>query len=123
MVLKHFRLFFGENKTPFKPRPALINVIRTVIHGDKWPRSGFADYKRGRRYTGDPERWGRPKEMMPPENIKKVHKLVLANYKMKLQETANILKVSKERVGFILQKHLSRGKVFSTLRAVLNFLH
>ena len=49
--------------------------------------------------------------MVTPENTKKVHKIVLENSKVKLQEIADTLKISKERVGFILHEHLSMRKL------------
>jgi len=60
----------------------------------------FADFKRGRRDTGDAKRSGRPNEAVTPENIK-IHKIVLNDRKLKLRELADIVKISKERVGFI----------------------
>src|SRR5438034_4852657 len=46
---------------------------------EKW----FADFKRGRTNTDDAERSGRPNSVVVPENIKKIHKMVLADRKLK----------------------------------------
>ena len=46
----------------------------------------FADFKRGRRDTDDAERSGRPNEAVTSENIKKIHKIVLNDRKVKLPE-------------------------------------
>lgn len=73
----------------------------------------FAEFKRGRTNTEDAERSGRPNDAVTPENIKKVHKIVLENRKVKLQEIADTINISKERVGFILHEHLSMRKLFS----------
>lgn len=76
---------------------------------EKW----FADFKRGRTDTNDAERSGRPNSAVTPENMKKIHKIVLADRKVKLQEIADTLKISKERVGHILHEHLGMRKMFS----------
>ena len=72
----------------------------------------YAEFKRDRTNTEDAPRSGRPKEVVTPENIKKFHKIVLENRKVKLQEIANTLKILKERVGFIWHEHLSMRKLF-----------
>ncbi|XP_014475531.1 PREDICTED: histone-lysine N-methyltransferase SETMAR-like, partial [Dinoponera quadriceps] len=73
----------------------------------------LAELKRGRTDTSDAPRSGRPKKMVTSENIKKVHKIVLGNRKVKLLEIAETLNISKERVGFIVNKHLSMKKLLS----------
>ncbi|GFW43068.1 mariner Mos1 transposase [Trichonephila clavipes] len=49
--------------------------------------------------TEDDARSGHPKEAVTDENIKKVHKIIFDNRKVKLIEIAETLKISKERVG------------------------
>ena len=51
--------------------------------------------------------------MVTAENIKKVHKIVLENRQVELQEIADTLKISKEREGYILRQYLSMRKLFS----------
>ena len=74
---------------------------------EKW----FADSKRGRANTNDAERSDRPNSAVVPENIKKVHKMVLAGLKLKLLEIADTLKVSEGSVSTILHKDLSMRKL------------
>ncbi|XP_055310682.1 protein GVQW3-like, partial [Sitodiplosis mosellana] len=76
---------------------------------EKW----FAEFKRGRSSTEDLPRSGRPNEAVTQENIKKVHKIVLADRKVKLQEIADTLKISKGSVHTILHEHLPMRKLFS----------
>ena len=45
----------------------------------KW----FSDFKRGRTNIDDDEYSGRPNSAVVPENIKKVHEMVLAYRKLK----------------------------------------
>jgi hypothetical protein len=49
-------------------------------------------------YIEDDVRSGRPKEAVSDENIKKVHKIILNDGKVKLIEIAETLKISKKRV-------------------------
>ena len=46
-------------------------------------------FKRGRTNTDDAELSGRPKSVVVPENITKVHKIVLGDRKLKLREMAD----------------------------------
>ena len=61
--------------------------------------------------TEDDARSGRPKEAVTDENIKKVHKIIFDNRKVKLIEIAETLKISKERVGHILDGYLDIRKL------------
>ena len=58
---------------------------------EKW----FSDFKLGCTNTDDAERSGRLNSAVVPENIKKVHKMVLADRKIKLREIADTLKISE----------------------------
>nr|XP_015910225.1 uncharacterized protein LOC107441469 [Parasteatoda tepidariorum] len=73
----------------------------------------FADFKRGRTNVEGAPRPGRPKEDVNPENIIKVNTIVIENRKVKLDDIADTLNISKERVGFILHEHLFMRKLFS----------
>lgn len=73
---------------------------------EKW----FAKFKRGEMSTEDD---ARPKEAVTDENIKKVHKIILDNRKVKLIEIAETLKISKERVGHIVNDYLGMRKLCS----------
>ena len=76
-------------------------------------KTWYADFIRGRKDTDDAERSGRPNEAVKPENIEKIHKIVLNDRIVKFHELADIVKISKERVGFILHDHLSTIKLCS----------
>ena len=56
---------------------------------EKW----FADFRCGRTNSDDAERSGRPNLAAVLDDIKKVHKMVLADRKLKLREIADILKI------------------------------
>jgi hypothetical protein len=55
----------------------------------------------------DDARRGRPKETVTDENIKKLHKIILNDRKVKLIEIAETPKISKERVGHIVHVYLN----------------
>ena len=70
----------------------------------------FADFKRGCTNTDDAERSGRPNSAVLPETIKKVHKMVLTDRKLKLREIADTFKISKGSVFTILyEQFMERG--------------
>jgi hypothetical protein len=66
---------------------------------------------RGRRnsFLQDNPREGRPKST--PEIIKQVHDMVLDDRRMKMREIAEIIGISKERVGYILHENLDMKKL------------
>ena len=55
----------------------------------------YAENNRGRTNTDDAERSGHPKSAAVPENIRKVHKIVLGDRKLKLRKIADTLKISE----------------------------
>ena len=59
--------------------------LKTTVK--KW----YADFKRSQTDTIDAEGSGRPNSAVVPENIKKLHKFVLADRKLKLCEIAEEL--------------------------------
>ena len=73
----------------------------------------YADFKRGHIDTNDVERSDCLNLAVVLENTKKLHKLVLADRKMKLCEIAEELKISEGNVFTILHEHLSMRKLCS----------
>ena len=53
-----------------------------------------------------------PKSAVVPENITKVHKIVLGDRKLKLRETADTFKISEGSVFTILHESLEISKLF-----------
>ena len=76
-------------------------------------KRGYTDFKCGCTDTNDAEHSGRPNSAIVLKNIKKLHKLVLADCKLKLHEIAEELKISEGSVFTILHKHLSMRKLCS----------
>ena len=73
----------------------------------------YTDFKRGHADTNDAEHSGHPNSAVVLENTKKLHKLVLADHKLKLREIAEELKISEGSVYLILHEHLSMRKLCS----------
>ena len=73
----------------------------------------YAEFKRGRTNTDDAERSGRPKSAFVPENIRKVHKIVSKDRRVKLREIADTLKISEGSVFTILHENLNMRKLLS----------
>ncbi|XP_031630281.1 histone-lysine N-methyltransferase SETMAR-like [Contarinia nasturtii] len=74
-------------------------------------RKWFAKFRTGHMSTEEDARSGRPKDAVTDENIKKIHKIILNDRKMKLIEIAEALKISKERVGHIVHEYLGMRKL------------
>ncbi|KAF7265070.1 hypothetical protein GWI33_021592 [Rhynchophorus ferrugineus] len=69
------------------------------------------DAERGEMSAEDGERSGRPKEVVTDENIKTIHKMILNGRKLKLNEIADTLKISTERVHHIIHEYLGTRKL------------
>ena len=87
-------------------------------YGDSLPSKSaildwYAEFRRGRIITDDAERSSRPKSAIVPENIIKVHKIVLGDRKLKLRNIADTLKISEGTMFTILHKSLGMRKLFS----------
>ena len=72
-------------------------------------KKGYADFKCGCTDTNDAECSGCPNSAKNP----KLHKLVLADRKLKLREIAEKLKISEGSVFAILHENLSMRKLCS----------
>ena len=64
----------------------------------------YADFKCSHTDTNDAECTGHPNSAVVPENTKKLHKLILADHKLKLHEIAEELKISEGFVFTILHE-------------------
>lgn len=73
----------------------------------------FSEFKCGRTSTSDAARSGRPLEASTPENIKRIHRIILDDSKVKVREVADIIQISTERVKNILHEHLDMKKVYA----------
>ncbi|KAF7272465.1 hypothetical protein GWI33_014764 [Rhynchophorus ferrugineus] len=65
--------------------------------------------------TEDGERSERTKERITDENIKKIHKMILNDCKLKLNKIADTPKLSTQRVHHIIHKYLGMRKLCAKL--------
>ena len=70
-----------------------------------------AEFKRGRTSCQDEHRSGRPNEVTTPEMVKKIHKMVLDDRRIKVRELAGIVGISKSALHRILTESLSMRKL------------
>ena len=70
-----------------------------------------SEFKRGRKSCEDEHRSGRPNEVTAPETVKKIHKMVLADRRVKVRELADMVGISKSAVHRILTQHLHMKKL------------
>lgn len=117
MEKKEFRVLikhcFLAKKNTVEAKAWLDKHYSDLAPGKSTVEKWFAKFKRGEMSTEDDPRSGRPKEALIDENIKKVHKIILDNRKVKLIEVAQALKISKERVGHIVHEYLGMRKLCS----------
>ena len=110
VLIKHYFLM-GENTVEAKQWV-------DKRYGDSAPGKStiidwYTEFKRGRTNTDDAERSGRPKSAVVPENITKVHKIVLGDRKLKLLKIAHTLKISEGSVFTTLHESLGMRELFS----------
>ncbi|GBP09183.1 Putative uncharacterized protein FLJ37770 [Eumeta japonica] len=73
----------------------------------KW----FTEFRCGRTSTSDAERSGRPKEVITPEIVDKIHEMILDDRRMKVRELAHAVGISTERVHHISHEYLDMRKL------------
>ncbi|XP_033213329.1 protein GVQW3-like [Belonocnema kinseyi] len=103
VLIKHYNL----RKKTISETKAKLNKY----YPDSAPSIGtihklFIEFRCGRTSTVDAERSGRPKEVTTPENVEKIHDMMLNDTKVKLREVANVVGISLERVGNIVHSVL-----------------
>ncbi|KAF7279119.1 hypothetical protein GWI33_007632 [Rhynchophorus ferrugineus] len=65
--------------------------------------------------TENDESSERPKELVTDENISKIHKMILNDRKLNLNEVADTLKISAKRVHHIIHEYLGMRKLCAKL--------
>ena len=73
----------------------------------------YNHFKRGHTSTSDAPYTGRPVEVTTPENIQKIHRMVLNDCKLKLSEIAQTMNMSSKRVFNIFHEHLHLKKLLA----------
>jgi len=107
-VIKHFYLK--------KWTAAQIKAELDEVHGDSTPalRTVYFwinEFKKGQIPTKDEACPGRPIEVTTPEMIRKIHRIVIEDRRMKVRDIAEIVGISVDRVYNILHKELEMKNV------------
>ena len=110
VLIKHC---FLMRKNTFEAKQWLYKRYRDSAPGKSTIIDWYAEFKCDRASTDDTERFGRPKSAVVPENITKVHKIVLGDRKSKLREIADTLKISEANVFTFCHESLEMRNLFS----------
>ena len=89
------------------PKDIHTDMVDTL--GDDAPalstvKKWAAEFKRGRESLEDDPRSGRPATATTQENIDRVHHMVMDDRRLSVNQIANTVVISRERVGNILHK-------------------
>ncbi|XP_030749345.1 protein GVQW3-like [Sitophilus oryzae] len=107
-VIKHLVL---KGNTPAQIKHELDSVYGESAPSFTIVKFWAAEFKRNRKSLGDYERSGRPKTATTDDNIAKVHQILLDDRRIKVREIAEVMNISKERVGHILNQDLGMRKL------------
>ncbi|CAK9833202.1 Mariner Mos1 transposase [Anthophora retusa] len=108
VVIKHY---FLKGKTPQETKNKIDKhygesapSIRTIY---KW----FGLFRSGHMSTNDAGRPGRPVAVTTPENVKKIHDMVMNDRRVKVRDISQAVNISIDRVHNILHEQLQMKKL------------
>jgi transposase len=105
------KFFVKGGLTPNEIHSKFINVYGDSSLSFSTINTWAAEFKLGRTSLEDDSREGGPKSATTPEIIEQVHDMVLDDRRMKVREIAETIRISKERVGYILHEELDMKKL------------
>ena len=111
MLIKHF---FSMKKNTVEAKQCLDKRYGDSAPGISTIIDWYVELKRGRKNTDDAKRCGRPKSAAVPENIAKVHKIVLGDRKLNSREIADTLEISEGSAFTILHESLGIVSCFQS---------
>ncbi|KAF7267481.1 hypothetical protein GWI33_019313 [Rhynchophorus ferrugineus] len=88
-----------------------LDLMPDTAPGKSSIKDWYVKFRRGEISTENGERSGHPKEVVTDENFRKIHKMILNDRKLKLNEIADTLKISTERVHHIIHEYLGMRKL------------
>jgi len=107
-VIQYFHL---KGLTPTNIKAELDSTLGESAPSFTTIKYWVAEFKRGRTSCQDEHRSGRPIEVITPEIVKKIHKMVLDDRRLKVRELADIVGISKSAVHRILTENLNMRKL------------
>jgi histone-lysine N-methyltransferase SETMAR len=105
------KFFVKEGLTPNEIYSKYIKVYRDSSPSFSTVKKWAAEFRRGRSSLEVDPREGRPKSATTPEIIEQVHDITLDDWRMKVREIAETIRISKERVGYIFHEELDMKKL------------
>ncbi|GBP03932.1 Histone-lysine N-methyltransferase SETMAR [Eumeta japonica] len=79
----------------------------------KW----FTEFRCGRTSTSDAERSGRPKEVITPEIVDKIHEMILDDRRMKVRELAHAVETKEQSKQWVFRGERGPKKAKQSLSA------
>ncbi|CAK1588256.1 unnamed protein product [Parnassius mnemosyne] len=107
VLIKHYFLRKTITETKAKLDKYYGDSAPSISMVKKW----FTEFCCGRTSTEDAERSGRPVEVSSPKTIKKIHDMVLADQRLKVQEIVEAVGISHGSKVSILNDHLGMRKL------------
>ena len=105
------KFFFLQQKSPKEIHGCMLDTLGGQCPSYSTVKKWCANFKRGDFSSDNGERCGRPVSVSTPEKVDQVHDLILSNRRISLQEIADIVHISKERVGSIIHDQLDMRKL------------
>jgi histone-lysine N-methyltransferase SETMAR len=105
------KLLFLKGMQPKEIHSNLVETLKDDAPSYRVVKYWVAEFKRGRQSTEDEARPGRPVDVSTPEMEELVHKTVLSDRRMSLEQIADIVKISMSTVRHILVEVLSMKKL------------
>ena len=107
-VIQYFHL---KGLSPTNIKAELDSTLEESAPSFTTVKYWVAEFKRGRTSCEDEHRSGRPSEVAIPEMVKKIHKMVLGDRRLKVRELADMVNISKSAVHRILAENLEMRKL------------
>jgi histone-lysine N-methyltransferase SETMAR len=107
-VIQYFHL---KGLSPTNIKAELDSTLGESAPSFTTPKYWAAEFKRGRTSCQDQHRSGRPIELTTPEMVKKMHKMVLDDRRLKVREIADMVGISKSAIHCILTENLDMRKL------------
>ncbi|XP_025154465.1 uncharacterized protein LOC112588509 [Harpegnathos saltator] len=108
VLIKHY---FLRKKTITETKAKLDKYYGDSAPSISMVKKWFTEFRCGRTSTSNAERSGRPKEVVTPEIVDKIHGMILDDRRMKVREVAEAVGISTEQVHHILHEYLDMKKL------------
>lgn len=105
------KFLFLQKKTAKEIHECMMQTLSVKCPSYSTVKKWCANFQRGDFETEDAARSGRPSTVTTPEIVDRVHDLILSDRRIAAKTIAETLKISRERVGFIINEQLDMQKM------------